>query len=234
MKANEIKGGYILSEDEIKDIYFLMVVYDISTLVRKWVKATYKGVRVISKRSCNKIAMTVYKLIESGAYTDIEYAIEDVYEDQTPLDAADDEIVFPSYFIRREGEMIEITEKDMRNISDTMLCVKLADKLKEASNHDSSVNRYMRRNYIIKNALSLLRNGEFTDIDAALEEAYFVFIEGFNYDKHPVLQWYDDFMSVANDNYAAKIGRSENDIWDEYGNCLIPEKPLASYMAAAQ
>lgn len=234
MKANEIKGGYILSEDEIKDIYFLMVVYDISTLVRKWVKATYKGVRVISKRSCNKIAMTVHKLIESGAYTDIEYAIEDVYENQTPLDAADDEIAFPSYFIRREGEMIEVTEKDMRNISDTMLCVKLADKLKEASNHDSSVNRYMRRNYIIKNALSLLRNGEFTDIDAALEEAYFVFIEGFNYDKHPFLQWYDDFMSVANDNYAAKIGRSENDIWDEYGNCLIPEKPLASYMAAAQ
>ncbi len=213
-KTINMVEGCTLTNNEIEDIYFLVTRYYLAVAAREYVHTRFKGCRALSKKECYKMAEKVYGLLISGDYTDIEYAMEEAYLDAPDTYQEDDEINYPVYYTK---ELIRPKRKEMENVTISLLSSKMAPMVKRLLGNRNPMNVYS----ISKDAVKLLLSGEFTDLEDAVLEADFLKQGGFDYKKHPLLKEFDDILCIADDRYIDRIGRQQQDVWDDYGRLVI-------------
>ena len=197
-----------IERKDAEAIFKLMAVYEIADYAKRYVSNNYKstiglGRRIISNIQAKNIAEMVLMLLLNETYTDIEYAVGDVYEAcNCPCCSNAENLVRPTYIIDSGTEENILGFKDMQKVEDLILTAKLREVLKRTN---PEIKNGPRANRICKDALDLIRNGDFTDFEYALEELIDR-DETFNYSICPHLKSYDKYMVISDDNYQKKTG----------------------------
>ena len=208
VKFEDTDQKVAIKRSDAEAIFRLMAVYEFAEYAKKHVSEKYRsitglGKRVVSNVQAKKIAEMALMMLLSGAYTDIEYAVEDAYVSlNCPSCGKEEVLTKPTYVIDSGTELNLLKYKDMQRVEDLILIIKLRDVLKRTN---PEIKNGPMANRICREALNLIREGDFTDIEYALEEVIDR-ADTFDYSKCPHLRFYDEVMIISNDNYKRKTG----------------------------
>ncbi len=197
-----------INKEEAEKCFRTQVEYELAQYARKYVRSNYKSIhtslcRYISAKQAKQIAKDALILLVTGQYSDIEYAIEDTYKELgCPSSYYEDEIIEDTVVLG-EGEVFYMLTNDaVKAAADIISVVKLKNLLNEIAPDITNGNK---KQAMCKQALNLIREEQFTDLEYALEEV----IDRqstFKYEKHPLLEVFDKTLVMADDNYMEKVG----------------------------
>ena len=197
-----------LTKSEAETIFRLALVYEVALYVKKYVHDAYKDLytsrkRIVNNMQAKKIAEMAIMLLNSGTYTDLEYAVDDVYRALgCPCSDHNENMQEPTYMIAEGNTIKLLTYEDISFVENFILTIKFREVLKRTNPNITQGNKAY---HICRQAISLMREGMFTDIEYALEEVVDR-LETFDYSKHPLLRSFDDEMTASDDNYRKKVG----------------------------
>ena len=202
------KKRITLKKSDAETIFKIAAVYEIAQYVKRYVSQMFKDAytskkRIVSNMQAKNVAEMALMLIISGEYTDIDYAIDDVYRALgCPSTYNKETMPEPTYTVMVGDELVFLSYEDMKAVEDTILTVKLREVLKRTSPEITQGNKAYN---ICRQAITLLREGLFTDIEYALEEVV-ERIDTYDPKTHPLLAQFDSVMIIHDDNYARRVG----------------------------
>lgn len=208
VKFNGNAQKVAIERSDAEAIFKLMAVYEIAGFVKKYVSEEYgnisgMGKRVVSNAQAKNVAEMALMLLLDGDYTDIEYAVKDIYTSRNcPCCANEEALAKPTYTVSFGTEKNVLSFEDMQAVEDLIIIAKLRDVLKRIK---PEIKNAPRAICICKDALVLIRRGDFTDIEYALEEVIDR-EDTFDYYKCPHLKSYDKTMIISDDSYIRKTG----------------------------
>ena len=202
------KKRITLDKSEAETIFRIAAVYEIAQYVKRYVFSVFKDAytskrRVVSNMQARNVAEMVLMLLISEEYTDIDYAIDDVYRALgCPSTYNKETLPEPTYTVMSGDELVFLDYEDMRAVEDAILTAKLREVLRRTNPEIIQGNKAYN---ICRQAISLLREGMFTDIEYALEEVV-ERADTYDPDSHPLLARFDSVMIIHDDNYARRVG----------------------------
>ena len=197
-----------LKRSDAEAIFMAAIIYELALYAKRFVSEQYKDLytankRIISNIQAKQIAEMALGLLLSDEYTDIEYAVDDSYKELgCPCTTYREIMTEPTYVVADGNEMLFISYEDMQAVENLVLTIKFREVLKRTNPEIIQGNKAY---HICRQAISLIREGCFSDIEFALEEVVDR-VDTFNYKNHPLLKAFDAEMQLADDNYEKKIG----------------------------
>lgn len=174
MKKNEFSynGEKIeLNETEVEKVYMIYSIYAFARYIHAYAYATrrnvfYNGRLQLSSFSCYEAAEKMFRMIDSGDFTDIEYAAHDALA-STPFLSVIEDVEIPVCMVDVDGKSIRVPYADMVRIGTQAVKYKLLTYTKA---HISGFPVGNEGHKYVSRALELVRSGQYTDYDYALQD----------------------------------------------------------------